>query len=99
MTEHPTHISGTWQFSGDWLGHYKLMDTDQDFGDPIAADRNIICPMCEYPGAICLSKYHSTYPLMYWCPACESVWAWSVARCPDCGNGNFWKKNCKDNRS
>jgi len=70
-----THIPGSWQFSGDWLGHYKLIDTDQDLGDPIAASRNIVCPMCEYPEAIHISRLHGTFPLMYWCPACESVWA------------------------
>jgi len=87
-----THIPGSWQFSGDWLGHYKLIDTDQDLGDPIAASRNIVCPMCEYPEAIHISRLHGTFPLMYWCPACESVWGWYVAKCPDCGF-NVWKKN------
>lgn len=94
MLEHP-HIQGTWQFSGDWLGHYKLIATDQDLGDPLASSRDIVCPECEYPEAIHLSKHNLTYPLMYWCPMCESVWAWYVARCPDCGIGNFWKKGCK----
>ena len=92
----PKHIQGTWQFSGDWLGHYKLVNINQDLGDPLAASRDIVCPICEYPEAIHLSKYHGDYPLMYWCLACESVWTWCIARCPDCGVGNFWKKNCKE---
>ena len=88
------HISGTWQFSGDWLGHYKLVDTDQYLGNLSAED--IVCPMCEYPEAIHLSRYHATFPLMYWCPACLSVWSWYIARCPDCWVGNFWKRGCKE---
>ena len=96
MLEHPKHISGTWQFSGDWLGHYKLVATDQDLGNPLAEYRDITCPMCEYPEAIHLTVKHPIHPLMYWCPACESVWAWYVSRCPDCWKGSFWKKGCKE---
>jgi len=90
--DYPTHISGTWQFSGDWLGHYKFVATDQDLGDPIAVTRDLVCPVCEYPEAIHLSKHHSRYPLLYWCPACQSVWAWYIAKCPDCGFF-VWKKD------
>ena len=61
--------------------------------------RQLVLPPCDTkPGKIYAHipvVHHNTFPLMYWCPACESVWAWYVARCPDCWIGNLWKKNCK----
>ena len=86
---YPRHIPGTWQFSGDWLGSYRLIATDLDIGNPLAESRDILCPICEYPKAIHLTKEHRDYPLMYYCPECGTVWAWSIARCPDC-DGFIW---------
>ena len=94
---YPKHIPGTWQFSGDWLGSCRLIAEEQDLGDPIAEYRDILCPICEYPEAIHMSRDHKDFPLLYYCPECGTVWAWYVARCPDC-DGFVWKKDCEEGR-
>ena len=91
---YPKHISGTWKFSGDWLGSYRLIDK-QDLGDPIVELKDMTCPICEFPNAYHLSRQHHTFPLHYWCPACETIYQWYIARCPDC-DGFIWKKDCKE---
>ena len=89
----PPFILGTWQFSGDWLGCYRVID-NKDLKEPLTGNRDVVCPICEYPEAVHLGKYEISYPLDYWCPACELVWRWYAARCPDC-DGFVWKKGCK----
>ena len=93
---YPKHIPGTWHFSGDWLGSYRIVGS-QDLDEPLDASTNITCPICEYPEAIHISKYSVRYPLHYWCLACETIWQWYAARCPDC-DGGVWKKGCKPDK-
>ena len=81
---YPKHIPGTWQFSGDWLGSYRLIAENEDLLPTLPASEDITCPICEYPGANHLSLYNLNYKLCYWCPECGTVWQWYVARCPDC---------------
>ncbi len=98
---YPPHIPGTWQWSGDWLGSYRLISDDEDLGNPPAEYRDITCPICEYPEALHLTIQHQHYPLNYYCPECGTVWQWYGARCPDC-DGSMWKGshyspfNCPD---
>jgi len=94
---YPKHIPGTWQFSGNWLGSYRLIATDQEI-TPIVAGRDILCPICEYPEAVHLSRFQPNYPLMYYCPECGTIWGWYVSRCPDCEVGNLWKKDCPEGK-
>ena len=90
---YPKHIPGTWQFSGPWLGSYREIAVDVELTTYIAESRDILCPICEYPCAVHLGKLQSNYPLMYYCPECLTIWAWYVARCPDC-DGLIWNKDC-----
>jgi len=98
---YPKHLSGSWHFSGDWLGSYRLIATNQELGDPDVDcingkwQTNLVCPNCGHPEGVVLSRFHRTFPLCRWCPACEIVWQWYVARCPDCG-WYVWKKDCPD---
>lgn len=93
---HPPHIQGSWRYSGSWLGHYCLID-QKDLGEPLRDyfdKKDKVCPVCEYPRAISISMYNLHYALHYWCLACETVYQWYVARCPEC-RGFIWSKGCQ----
>ena len=92
---YPTHIEGTWQFSGPWLGSYRLVATGQDIIPTVSENCDHICPECEYPEAVRLSRIRDNFPLMYYCPECGSIWSWYVARCPDC-DGLIENKGCQE---
>ena len=91
----PTHIKGTWQNNDPWLGHFKLIASDQEITPVLPQSRDIICPVCEYPEAVHLSMKQDHFKLMYYCPECGIVFAWYVAKCPDCG-GSMWNKECDE---
>ncbi len=88
-------IPGSWHYSGDWYGRYLLVSTEEELGEPLAEVKDLTCPVCEYPEAVRLSKHHADFPLNMWCPACETVYQWYVAKCPDCGFF-VWKKGCQE---
>lgn len=92
---YPKHIEGSWQFSGPWLGSYRLIADDIVVVPIVPQSRDITCPICEYPEAIRLGTLQPDFPLMYYCPECNTVWAWYAAKCPDC-DGLIWNKDCPE---
>ncbi|GAI52825.1 unnamed protein product, partial [marine sediment metagenome] len=72
-----------------------LVTTDQELVPRVPISRDELCPQCEYPEAIHLSVEQPNFPLMWYCPECGTIWAWYIARCPDC-DGYAWNKDCPD---